>query len=64
MALMRCGIPFVWMGCELSKGREKERIEKEFLSKGRDPGGKRVLLTGFRVPFPFVPLTAPLLGFC
>eukprot|EP00435_Cladocopium_sp_Y103_P036460 s2171_g9.t1 len=26
LALVRQGVPFVWMGCELSKGREKERI--------------------------------------
>ena len=24
VGLIRCGVPFVWMGCELSKGREKE----------------------------------------
>ena len=24
LALVRQGVPFVWMGCELSKGREKE----------------------------------------
>lgn len=24
VGLIRCGVPFVWMGCELSKGREKD----------------------------------------
>ena len=28
VGLIRCGVPFVWMGCELSKGREKELNRK------------------------------------
>ncbi|CAK9068430.1 unnamed protein product [Durusdinium trenchii] len=47
VALMRCGIPFVWMGCELSKGREKEKQRNEEILRVLRP---QLLLLGAELP--------------
>jgi len=47
VGLIRCGVPFVWMGCELSKGREKELQRNEDILQTLQP---QLILLGPELP--------------